>query len=249
VFVVAAPAHGGGLQTIGACVVDPDAVAAVVDARIVSIEQPAHGCRAASLDALDPKLYEILTGAPTSSTGCVVVMESPLCAQSLTGEGPYEIDVSVDGAARRTSYVAGFWQACGLAPGAHSIELCTPRGRVTCRATTTANARTGLAITSTEGKLRVRIENSRHGKLRAGAELDVVLDADPPLDRIELPPHVVLTWNPVAPGELPRARICARRPTGSPGCTRCSADAEPSAGTLAVAGLVALVLVARRRRR
>jgi MYXO-CTERM domain-containing protein len=246
VVIAAPPARGGRLQRIGPCLVDPDAVAAVVDARIVRIEQPTHGCVAASVDALDPILYEILIGAPTSSTGCVVGTESPHCAHSLDGEGPEQIDVTVDGAVRRTPYVAGMWQACDLAPGAHAIELCTPRGPVTCHVTTRANARTGLAITSTEGRVRARVENSRHGTLRAGTELDIALDADPPLDRIELPPQVTLTWKPAA--GIPRARVCMR-PAASPGCSRCSAATAPGAGELVFLMLVMIAFGTQRRRR
>lgn len=240
VILAGTPARGDGLRRIGPCLVDPATTAGVVDARIERIDQPSHGCGRGAGD-LDPALYDVLTGAPTADTGCVVVTDSPYCAAP---EPPAELAVTIDGAARRVPYAAGIWQACGLTPGAHAIEMCSPRGTLRCSAAVTAGARAFVAITASEAVLHVEVVTSRLGTARAGDKLDVVLAGGTAVDHVELPERVTLAWATAA--AVPRVRVCSGASSPSPGCTRCDAGGELGAGTIALAAALAVVIGRRR---
>jgi hypothetical protein len=240
----------GGVRRVGPCTVDPAEVAGVVDATVVSVEQPAFRC-GAGVDRFDPGLVAMLAppgdaATPSPALGCVLVEESPYCPQPAfdADAPPATLDVTVDGARRTLPFVAGMWQVCGLAPGPHAIELCSKRGPVACTAEVVAGARAAVRVEPVDGRVHARVDRTWIGTHAAGAELTVTLDADTPLDRYDLPPRVGLAWR--EPGDPPRARVCARAPA-TPGCTRC-ASADPDAGSLAVAAFVAAALARGKRR-
>lgn len=116
----------------------------VVEARIVSFEQPRYDCGPNSngaqdawidaLVALDPAHAPL---RPTRKTGCLFGDMSATVDDRLSPRPP-RIDLRVDGDARTVTF-EHVWALCGLAPGHHTIEMATDRGPLVCGSDVGAN--------------------------------------------------------------------------------------------------------------
>jgi MYXO-CTERM domain-containing protein len=116
----------------------------VVEARIVSFEQPRYDCgpspngvQRAWLDllvSLDPSHAPL---GPTRKTGCLFGDMSATVDDRL-GPRPPRIDLRVDRDARTVPF-DHVWALCGLAPGHHTVETATDRGPLVCASDVSAN--------------------------------------------------------------------------------------------------------------
>lgn len=135
----------------------------VVEARIVSFEQPRYDCGPdadgvqdrwegwiASLVALDPAQVPL---RPTRKAGCIF---GGMFAIDDDHGDPHRsrIDLRVDGAVQTASYNHA-WALCGLTPGHHTIEMMTDRGALVCVSDVRANEWLGLSATSHDAILHL----------------------------------------------------------------------------------------------
>jgi MYXO-CTERM domain-containing protein len=236
------------------CPTDPTHT--VVDATVLSAERPQYRC--VPHPGLAPDMLEFVRRAdggptaPTSDTGCIVMIESPACGSrydvNLTGSvvksAPLGMMVTLDGIPHEVP--SFYWQICGISPGDHELTHCAPGNALRCRLEVRANEVAAYEVERTEPRLRIQVERTRRGALRRGDEVAVSYD-DWTLGEgyREVPTRGTFAWEEDKGGAMPRARTCYPPPS-APGCARCSGG-SPGAGGLLTIGLSIAAL--RRRRR
>jgi len=262
--LVAGPAEAEPDRVAG-CDVDPnDPKVVVVEATVLATQQPSYRCDGHSEINVDQvmQLLDIAATAerPTASTGCLLVTDSPSCAQTrrlvmvggsakVEDDDPPDIAVELDGVARRASYVARTWRACGLAPGAHVARLCSDAGPVTCSMDVAPAQIALVAIAPIVPAAQLRIDRVHRGALRAGQTLTVELTGYTGHGRIQLATHATFAWR--SDDAHARATLCTAPPSpppSPPGCARCDAGGGSPLGWLAGASVVARLALRRNRR-
>jgi hypothetical protein len=247
----------------------------VVEARIVSFEQPRYDCgpdpgglQEGWLDllvALDPAQAPL---RPTGKTGCLFGEMSAI-VDDHGDPRPSRIDLRVDGVARTASYEHA-WALCGLTPGHHTVEVPTDRGALVCAGDVRANEWRALAATSRGAILHLEPLRVAAGRQRAlepvAVEYDELryggyrarFDGFPPtaMLRIWTSPDGVLRAEPCLHPE----RVGAHPPVGSAaqpapsppparGCAHCAVAGDEVSGPTTFLLLALAVARARRARR
>jgi hypothetical protein len=244
---------------------DPHVV--LVDATVVAIQQSTYHCEAGVTphgftidDAM--RTMDAVEGSPAkpaATTGCVFVIDSPVCGLGskieMTGgsgrvvdDDVAPIEIQIDGAKQRATYVTGNWRACGLAPGAHMLTMCSALGPVACSANVTAATTTPVNIATVAPSAQLRVERAYHGPVSPGATVTVEIAASADGARLELPARATFAWRSDDPRR--QARLCdasAESPPPVQGCARCDARGSGSVGWLLV-GIAIAFLITRRRR-
>jgi MYXO-CTERM domain-containing protein len=253
---------------VAGCPVDPDDThVVVVDASVISLHQPGYRCANDvayqqfniddAMKFLDGAVDEASPaghGRPTESTGCALVFDSPNCASTgrvvvaggaghLETDAPNYIDLELDGARRRITYLTSMWRACDLAPGTHTVQLCTDDGPLTCAVAVAASAIAVQTIQRVPATAELRIEHAYQGAVQPGQVLSVQLEDRGEQVRFALPTRGTFFWRTDTP--TARATQCTAAHS-APGCSRCAADGGQPPWWLAVT--VFGLLVVRRRR-
>jgi hypothetical protein len=222
-------------RDVGPCHVDDDRTSIVVEATVITIEQPAYQCvpyTPARLtewtDLLDVAGHE----EPSSSAGCIIITSAPSCQRG----------IELDGVARAATSVDDTFRVCALAPGPHVIVTCSRRGTVRCAFDAIANDTRMLEIQPVTPRAQLRIDRVLLGTVQTGAQLWIDPVDFGVADRLELPTRATFAWH--ASLGLPQARVCERKPS-QPGCSRC--DAADVGATNVLAMLLVAANLARRR--
>jgi hypothetical protein len=244
---------------------DPNVV--VVDATVVDIRQPAYRCAGGDASpgfSIDEamSLLDAIEGAsarPTAETGCVLVIDGPACSKRIKlemvggsaraeDEDPPDVEVRIDGAARRARFVTGMWRACELPPGTHALTMCSDGGPVVCPASVAAGATALVSVPPVAPSALLRVDHSYRDRVSSGASVTVELAEPAAGYRVELPAHAIFTWRTNDPHR--RASLCSA-PAESPpvvqGCARCDARSNGSAGWLITSAAITFLVTRRRR--
>lgn len=255
--------------------VDPGPGDSVVEARIVSFEQPRYDCGPdpngvrdrwegwiASLVALDPAQVPL---RPTRKAGCI--FGGMFAIDDDHGDPHHsQIDLRVDGVARTVSYEHA-WALCGLTPGHHTIEVPTDRGTLVCADDVRANEWRALVATSRGAILHLEPLRVAAGRRRALEPVAVEyydiygyqtrFDGVPPTAMLRIWAEIdgVLRaqpcLHPERVGAHPPAGSAAQPPPSPPpggGCAHCAVAGDDVSGPTTLLLLALAVARARRRR-